>query len=172
MVVLLQLAGVVIALGMMFLTYLHFRKKEFRFSDLLVWLLVWMGFVLVVVFPESVNFVLESFSIQGALWFITIISIVFLTILVFYLHSSVRVTQKMLNDMVKEVALKPITVSDYDAGTSVAKYKSGKAEDRANIEAEDRVNIEAEDSAKAEAGDIADEDTGSARIKKNENNDS
>ncbi|MEA3429640.1 MAG: DUF2304 family protein [Nanoarchaeota archaeon] len=108
MVMLLQVVGVIFALGMLFLTYLHFKRKEFAISDFLVWLLVWVGFVLVLVFPESVKFVFQSLAIQGPLWFLTIAAILFLTVLVFYLHFTVRKGQMKLADIVKSSALKHV----------------------------------------------------------------
>lgn len=105
---LMQIVGVIFALGMLFLSYLHFKRKEFFLTDLIVWIIVWLGFVIVVVFPESVKFVFQSFSIQGPLWFITITAIIFLTILVFYLHYTVRKGQLKLAELVKKTALKPV----------------------------------------------------------------
>lgn len=108
MVMLIQIAAVVLALGMIFMTYLHFKRKEFFVSDFIVWALIWIGFIFVVLFPESSKVILETFAIQGTLWFITIAAIIFLTVLVFYLHFTVRLMQRKLSLVVKNVALKPV----------------------------------------------------------------
>ncbi|MBW3003619.1 DUF2304 family protein [Candidatus Woesearchaeota archaeon] len=120
MVMLLQIVGVLFALGMMFLTYLHFRRKEFYVSDLIVWVLIWFGFIFVVLFPEVFRIVLQTFAIQGPLWFITIAAIIFLTILVFYLHFTVRKTQRKVRHMVKAVALRDAdNEKNNDSGSGV-----------------------------------------------------
>jgi len=105
MTLILQITGVVFAFAMIYFTYIHFKRKEFFFRDMLIWTIAWIGFIIVLIVPQSLNFLFESFSIQGALWFITIFAIIFLTGLVFYLHYTVRKCERKVELVVKKVAL-------------------------------------------------------------------
>lgn len=106
MVSILQILGVLFGLVMLFFTYSYFKRKEFEVGDFVVWLVVWLLFIVATVVPESVKFAFEALNIQGALWFITIGAVAFLTILVFYLHKTVRKMQGKVEKLVTEIALK------------------------------------------------------------------
>jgi len=108
MVVGIQVVGFIFGIGMLFLSYLYFRKKEFGPRDFAVWFLVWIIFLIAVMFPKTVNILLDTLGIVSALWLFTIAAFLFLFALVFYLHVSVRRSQKKLETVVKKVALKKV----------------------------------------------------------------
>ncbi|MBW3015185.1 DUF2304 domain-containing protein [Candidatus Woesearchaeota archaeon] len=102
----LQLFGVIFALIMVFFTYSSYKRKDLKAKDFALWSFVWLLFIIAVVFPNSLNIVFETFGIRGALWFITIASIIFLTCLTFALHKSVRKTQRKMEKITQEIALR------------------------------------------------------------------
>ena len=108
MVVGIQVVGFIFGIGMLFLSYLYFRKKEFGPRDFAVWVLVWIIFLIAVMFPKTVNVLLDTLGIVSALWLFTIAALLFLFALVFHLHVSVRKGQRKLEKVVKKVALKKV----------------------------------------------------------------
>src|SRR3989344_2297566 len=99
MVVGIQIVGIIFGIGMLFLSYLYFRKKEFGPRDFAIWVIVWIIFLIAIMFPKTVNVLLDTLGIVSALW---------LFALVFHLHVSVRKGQRKLEKVVKKIALKKV----------------------------------------------------------------
>jgi len=105
---LLQAFGAVFAILMIYITYISWKRKELKANDFIVWGAVWFGFGFAVVFPEALKIVFKPLHIQGALWFITIASVIFLTLIMFYLFRGFRKQNKRLENLVEELALKEL----------------------------------------------------------------
>ena len=99
MLIWLQIVGIVFALIMGYVTFYNYRRKEIRFSDLLVWGPIWLVFLYILVQTFNVSNAVELFTIAGFMFMVTI---------VFYLFKLVRQQQRKLKRIVKFIALKKI----------------------------------------------------------------
>ncbi|MFC1698150.1 DUF2304 family protein [Nanoarchaeota archaeon] len=103
-----QILGIVFALVMVYLTYMYFKRKEFDLNDAILWLVVWLLFLILVIFPETVNIFLEKLQVATAIQLFMILGTLFLIIVVFYLYRNLRVMQKKMEMVVQKVALEPV----------------------------------------------------------------
>ena len=101
-----QIIGLVFGLAMLYMTYLAFRKREFRRGDALLWGIAWFSFVLTVIFPGVLDIFLDRLHIQGAIPFFTIFGFIFLASVIFSLYKTIKKTSRKMEKIVTELALR------------------------------------------------------------------
>ncbi len=101
-----QLLGVIFGLFMLYLTFLHFKRKEFTINETGFWSVVWIVFLIVTLIPRILDPILESLNIARTMDFFIILGFMFLIFTNFYTYGVVRKTQKKVERVVREVAIK------------------------------------------------------------------
>lgn len=99
-----QIIGILFGLGMLYLTLLHYRKKEYLFGDFLLWLVVWVSFILVLLFPQRLYGVMDQLQIKRTLDFFVMSGFLFFSVVIFYLYRIVRKNQRRLEFLVRKMA--------------------------------------------------------------------
>lgn len=100
-----QVAAILFALWMTYFSYLHFRRAEFSLLEYILWQILWIGLVIVVVYPKSVRFILETFSISRTFDLIVVSGIVILYGVVFRNYVLLKRLEKKLEKMVRQESL-------------------------------------------------------------------
>lgn len=100
-----QILAILFALWMMYFSYLHFRRKEFSLGEVLLWQVLWIGLVIVVIFPGSVSFLLRSFSISRTFDFVVIVGMVILYAVTFRNLVLLKRVDRRLEDLVRSNAI-------------------------------------------------------------------
>ncbi|MFH0829360.1 MAG: DUF2304 domain-containing protein [Candidatus Kerfeldbacteria bacterium] len=103
-----QIVAILFALWMTYFTFLHFRRKEFGKVEAVMWQVLWIGLIVVVVFPHSVNFILKTFSISRTFDLIVIIGIVILFGITFRNYVILKRTERKIDAFISDDALKQI----------------------------------------------------------------
>ncbi len=103
-----QILGIICGLIMIFLTYYSLKKKEFTGFDFILWFLVWFGFTLAVIFPMTLKFFLQTFGVISVVQLFSILGIMFIFVVSFYLYKTVRKNKKQIEELVKKIALEKI----------------------------------------------------------------
>lgn len=100
-----QIGAILFALWMFYFSYLHFRRGEFSIYEFIFWLILWFGLLAVVVFPKSVNFLLEAFSINRTFDFVVVVGMVVLYGVTFRSYVLLRRLERRLEDYARREAL-------------------------------------------------------------------
>ena len=103
-----QIAAIIFVLWMTYFSYLHFRRKEFSFTEFIFWQMILAGLAIVVIFPKSVDFILKKFSITRTFDLVVIVGIVTLFGITFRNYVLLRRTERRLEDLVRKDALQSI----------------------------------------------------------------
>jgi len=98
-----QIVAILFALWMTYFTFLHFRRKEFGKVEAVLWQVLWIGLIVVVIFPHSVNFILKTFSISR-----TFDLIVILFGITFRNYVILKRTERKIDVFISDDALKQI----------------------------------------------------------------
>jgi len=101
-----QILGAIFGLAMLFVSYVYMKRKDLSVNDFLIWGLAWALFMIVVIFPQTIDVFVGPLRVQGALTLMTIIGFMFILVVVFYLYVAVRKNQKKINELIKHIALK------------------------------------------------------------------
>ncbi|HLD06896.1 MAG TPA: DUF2304 domain-containing protein [Candidatus Nanoarchaeia archaeon] len=105
MVLGIQLVGVIFGAAMIYLAFLYYKKRDFTFNDFLVWGMVWVIFMFAVIFPQTLNVVMEAVGVISAMQLFTIAGLIFVCGIMFHLYVQVRRNQRKVAGLVKAMAL-------------------------------------------------------------------
>ena len=101
-----QLLGVLFGLLMVYLTFLHHKRREFTVKEGVVWFVMWMGFMFIALFPNALNFLVKDIlQLSRPLDFFIICGFMFLIGVSFYSYTIMRSTQNKVEEVVRNFAL-------------------------------------------------------------------
>lgn len=107
----LQIVAIIFSLWMIYFSYLHFRRGEFKKVELIFWQILWVGLVGVVIFPKSVEFLLKTFSITRTFDLVVIVGIVILFGITFRNYVIIKRMEKKIDNFVRKESLEEIDKS-------------------------------------------------------------
>ncbi|MBU0615372.1 MAG: DUF2304 domain-containing protein [Nanoarchaeota archaeon] len=101
-----QIAGVFFGLFMLYLTFLYGKRKEFKSSEGAFWIVAWIVFIGMTLFPSSVDFIVRDvLNIKRTLDFLIILGFMFLLGITFYNYYMLRKTENKIETLVRKIAL-------------------------------------------------------------------
>ena len=105
MIIGLQIVGLIFGLGMLYLTFLHFKRKEYLKGDFIVWSVVWLFFLFMVMFPSTLYGIMESLMIERTVDFFVIGGFMLFSIIIFQMYVSLKRMQNKVEEVVRKVAM-------------------------------------------------------------------
>lgn len=101
----LQIVGMLFALIMLYLTFLYYKRNAYSGKSFFIWFCVWLFFLLMVMFPETIYGIMETLSIERTVDFFVIGGFLFFSVIIFHLYVTVKQTQRKVELVVRKVAL-------------------------------------------------------------------
>lgn len=106
MIIGIQLVGTIVALFMLYLTFLNNKKKYFSLKETFVWFFIWMVVLIVAISPTIFDLLVkETLGFSRRLDFFIIIGFFFLTTVLFYVYANLKKTQKDMTKLVQQIAI-------------------------------------------------------------------
>lgn len=102
----LQLVALFFGLFMVYYTFLHFKRNEFNKNVFFFWMLIWLVFILIILFPSIIDPFINVFMFNRLLDFLTVIGFIFLVMLTFYNFTVVKKNENKIEALVRSVALR------------------------------------------------------------------
>ena len=85
---------------------MHQRRKEFTVKEYLFWFGAWAVFLLLVLFPTSLDFLIKDvLSLSRRLDFFIILGFMFLIGIMFHTYTIMRKTQNKIERVVRKIAI-------------------------------------------------------------------
>ena len=106
MVLGIQIAGFLFGLFMIYYSFLNYKRREFTVKEFSFWLILWIGFIIVTLFPFVLDPIVKIGGFFRALDVLIISGFLFLIAAVFYNYTITRKNQKKLETIVREIAMK------------------------------------------------------------------
>ena len=103
-----QLLGLIVGLAAIHLTYLYYRRAQFTKRELIFWLLLWLVFIFIALFPKSVSPIIGYLGLTRTMDLIMIVAFVILFILAFHNYFINRQQQRKLEKLVRDLALRDL----------------------------------------------------------------
>src|SRR3989338_8730576 len=101
-----QVAGALFGVFTMYYTFLKYKRKEFSSSEYLCWMVLWVAFVLVSLFPNWLNPVVKSLSFARTFDFLVVVGFLFIIGLTFYTYTLVNKSRKQVEELVRTIAMR------------------------------------------------------------------
>ena len=100
-----QLLGLLFGLLMLYFTFLHYKRNEFKIETFLFWALLWVVYILMVIYPTSLDFFVEQLKFGRRLDFFVVFGFLFIVALVYYNYLSIHKTKRRMEIMTRKIAL-------------------------------------------------------------------
>ena len=101
-----QILGVMFGLMMIYVSFMHSKRKEFTGKETLFWMSVWIGFIVITIYPRAIDVLAKDIlNMSRTMDFLIITGFIILTGLLFHVYGVSRKTQKKLESVVRSVAL-------------------------------------------------------------------
>ncbi|MAF99519.1 MAG: hypothetical protein CMH61_02805 [Nanoarchaeota archaeon] len=101
-----QVLGVLFAGFMFYLTFLHQRRNEFTAKETLFWFGTWVAFLLLVIFPTTLDFFIKGvLGFSRKLDFFIVLGFMFLLGILFHTYIIMRKTQNRVEKLVRHMAI-------------------------------------------------------------------
>jgi hypothetical protein len=102
-----QILGILFALIMIYITFLHQRRNEFTIKESIFWFGAWIAFFILVIFPNVLDPILRDvLQIARTLDFFIVLGFIFLLGIVFHTYTIMRKTQNRVESLVRKIAIK------------------------------------------------------------------
>ncbi|MDO8481031.1 MAG: DUF2304 family protein [Nanoarchaeota archaeon] len=106
MVLGIQIVGLFFAGFMVYFSFLHFKRGEFTPNEFGFWLVLWLAFAGVALFPATLDVLVDKFNLTRTMDLLIITGFMVLLALFFYVYTLLRKLQSKMEKVVQEVAKK------------------------------------------------------------------
>lgn len=107
-----QIIAVLFGLFMAYLSFVHFKRREFNTYQFIIWEILWTGFILITVLPDRFNYLTEKLGIARAFDLFAIIAFTVVLFLTFHNYLLISKIEKKIESKVRENALNDLTKKD------------------------------------------------------------
>ena len=101
-----QMIGIAFGVFMLYYTFLHYKRNEFKLMEFVLWMIFWTGLTWVAISPNSLDFLVKKvLSLSRPLDFFMIVGFLFMIFMTFFNYISVNKIRKRIERMVSEIAI-------------------------------------------------------------------
>lgn len=101
-----QIIILLFGLIMIYFTFLYYKRANYDKFGLVFWLLVWLGFLFLGMFPQTVYGIMQALAIERTADFFYAGGILLFSVVLFHLYNITKKNQKQLEILVRKIALK------------------------------------------------------------------
>lgn len=102
----LQIVAIVFSLIMIYLAYLHYRRKELGKLEFISWWIIWVGTIVIIIFPELLKGFAATFLITRVFDFMVIGGFILVITLAYKAYIKTKLLEQKFNQLIRSQALK------------------------------------------------------------------
>ena len=106
MVLGIQIAGLLFGLFMIYYSFLKYKRKEFSVKEFGFWLVLWIFFIVISLFPYILDPISKSLKFARTFDLLVILGFLFLILTIFYTYTLAKKNQKQLEAIVREISIR------------------------------------------------------------------
>lgn len=103
-----QIIAVLFSIFMLYVAFLHFKKRNINSIEFFFWIIVWSTFIYFTLFPRILDPILATLFISRAMDLLMLLAFMILTFMGFQNHIGVKHLQKTIEKLVSSQALKNV----------------------------------------------------------------
>ena len=104
-----QIIAVLFAIFMIYVAFLHWKRKDINGGEIFFWTLLWLGFIVVTLFPNILQSLTKMLFFTRVMDFLMVIAFMILAFLGFQNHISNRRMERKIEELVRKEATKEIS---------------------------------------------------------------
>jgi hypothetical protein len=101
-----EIIPLVFILGMIYFTYVSFKKKQLSKPGFLFWNFIWLLCIILILFHPYIKNILSPLNINRVFDLYTILGFLFFFFIIFYLFRQYNRTEKKIEELTRKLALK------------------------------------------------------------------
>lgn len=99
-----QIIGILFGVFMMYYTFLHYKRREFKRSEYALWLSLWAAFIIVTIIPEVLDPIVKTLNFARTLDLLIIIGLLFFTGIAYYMYITTRKNENKIEEIIRKIA--------------------------------------------------------------------
>lgn len=103
-----QIIAVLFAFFMIYVSFLHWKRKDLSGGEIFFWVILWAGFIIVAFFPNILQSVSQVLFFARVLDLLMISAFMILAFLGFRNYVSNKKTEKKIEELVQQEAIKSV----------------------------------------------------------------
>jgi len=103
-----QIIAFLFAIFMIYVAFLHWKRKDINSGEFFFWVFLWLGFTLVALFPDILLNITKKLFFARVMDFLMVLAFMILAFLGFQNHVSNKKMGKKIEELVRKEALKEI----------------------------------------------------------------
>jgi len=100
-----QILGIVFALLMIYLTYVYYKRNNYGYKSMFMWLVVWIGVLVIISRPSTVYGIMQALEIERTADFFVMSGFTLFSIIIFYLYIVVKKSNQKVEELVRSLAI-------------------------------------------------------------------
>ncbi len=105
MIVGIQIIAIIFALIMIYITYVYYKRNNYGYKSLVLWISVWLAALVLVSVPRTVYGVMEVLQIERTADFFVIAGFAFFSIIIFHLFTTVKKNTQKMEELVRKLSM-------------------------------------------------------------------
>lgn len=101
-----QVAGVLVMVFLLYMTFLYYKKNIYTRNEFLFWCAAWLGGALLLIFPDWFTTVAHQLKFVRATDLYMAIAIAFFAVITFLNYTKVRNQERKVEELVRNVAIR------------------------------------------------------------------
>lgn len=99
-----QIIAILFAIFMLYVAFLHWKRKDFNGGEILFWTVLWLGFIIITLFPDILQEITKKLFFTRVMDLLMVIAFMILAFLGFQNHVSNRRMEKKIEELVRKEA--------------------------------------------------------------------
>ena len=101
-----QIIGFLFGTFMLYFTYLHFKRKEFNKNEGTLWMVAWIFFLILTIFPNIIDFFIKDvIKFDRRLDFFIIIGFFIVVSITYHNYVTITKMKKRMEEVVRKLAI-------------------------------------------------------------------
>jgi len=103
-----QIIAILFAIFMLYVSFLHWKRKDFNGGEIFFWIALWLGFIFITLFPDVLQNITQKLFFTRVMDFLMVAAFMILAFLGFQNHVSNRRMEKKIEELIRKEAKKKL----------------------------------------------------------------
>lgn len=104
-----QIITILFAVFMVYVAFLHWKRKEINGTEIFFWFILWTGFILITLFPNLLQETTKLLFFARVMDLLMVIAFMILAFLGFQNHVSNRRMEKKIEELIRKETLRSLS---------------------------------------------------------------
>ena len=100
-----QIIALLFGIIMIYWSYVYYKRKDYTWRSFLIWTTVWLAFIVLVMYPQTLYSVMDVLEITRTADFFVMVGFALYAVIIFYMYVTVKKTEGKMQKLVRTLAI-------------------------------------------------------------------